>query len=206
MPSPIELVHYQLELECIGVDANQRLYRLECADPDDLPRYYVAKTSAGYAAYIGQGLDESIAAQLQTIAPEKALRDFGAVRRILYPNRGDRYVIWKGSTYQFITPPAPESYPEVVEKNGAFVVIREGVTVASAWSERLSEHAAEIAIEVSPQMRFRSLGKQVALAWGAHQIAQQRVGFFSHHVENKGSAALARSLGMVHVMDVVSYA
>jgi len=201
-----ELIAFQLELECVGLDADQRLYRLECEDPDDLPLFYVAKHADQYITYFGRDVDPAVVEQLRAMPPEKAFHDMGAVQRILYPKRGARPLIWKGITYHFETLPPPESYPDVQQQENAFVVIDKGVAVASAWSERLSAHAAEIAVDTVPQLRYRGLGKQVALAWGAHQIKENRVGFYSHHVDNKASAALAKNLGVVPVMEVVVYA
>ena len=69
--------------------------------------------------------------------------------------------------------------------------------MAWAWSQARSEQSAELAVEVLPEHRRRSYGRQVAAAWAHHVMKQGRIAFFSHVHGNTASRGLAESLGVV---------
>src|SRR5262245_16128472 len=79
----LELIRIHLELECVGIDSEGYLYRISCADPDDLPRFYVVHHHEGYGRYFRDDLPEYIRDQLLALSPETALRDTEAIRVIL---------------------------------------------------------------------------------------------------------------------------
>jgi RimJ/RimL family protein N-acetyltransferase len=80
-----------------------------------------------------------------------------------------------------------------------------GEPVSWAWSSRTNAKAAELAIETKPAFRRRGFARQVAAAWARYQLQQQKIAFYSHLHDNLPSRALAASLGVVHIMDVVGY-
>jgi len=81
----------------------------------------------------------------------------------------------------------------------------DGLVVSEAWSSRRTDVAAELAVETLLEYRQRGYARQVCAAWASHQLTLGRTAFYSHDLENTASAALARSLGVRHFMDNVSY-
>lgn len=49
MPTGLQLVHIQLELECIGFDREGLLVRIPGLNPDDIARVYAYRDERGYA-------------------------------------------------------------------------------------------------------------------------------------------------------------
>ena len=205
MLSPIQLIHIQLELECIGVTPDGFLYRIPGENPDDLHRFFVARHAQGYIVYFGRDLEPSIVRRLQALQPVQPFEDIPAVRRILYGNAESDANPWLGRAYTFETTPSPAEYPDAIAEGDSFVVRVGGQVAARAWSSRSNTRAAELAVETVPEFRRRGYGRQAAAAWAAHQLAVGRVAFYSHHRDNLTSLALARSLGVVQFMDAAGY-
>ena len=86
-----------------------------------------------------------------------------------------------------------------------FAVVRNGETVSRAWSVRLNDQAAEIAVETKEGHRRKGYGKQVVCAWIRHQLTLGKVPFYAHRKYNLQSKALAESLGAFMFADVTSY-
>jgi hypothetical protein len=82
----LELIKIHLELECVGIKKNNQLYQISCADPDDLPRFYIAHHDKGYSRYFCQNLPAPICEQLLALAPETALRNTEMVQNLLAQN------------------------------------------------------------------------------------------------------------------------
>ena len=206
MLSPIQLIHTQLELECIGVTPDGFLYRIPGENPDDLHRFFVARHAQGHTVYFGRDVEPSIVRQLRALPPEKALEDISTVMRTLYGNTESSVNPWLGRAYAFDVALSPEESPDVLAEGGAFVVRVGGQIAARAWSSRSNARAAELAVETLPEFRRRGYARQAAAAWAAHQLAMGRVAFYSHHRDNLASLALAKSLGVVWFMDAAGYA
>ena len=203
--SPLALLHRQLELERKGVDAAGRLYRLPGDNPDDIGRVLAAHLANGdYVAYFRDDLSDTTVAELRMLEPEQVHRDADQVMRILNGASAPESPVFRGRTFFFATITALE-YRDVGQRDGRFVVLVDGAIAAEAWSSLSIEHAAELAVETRPEFRRRGYARQVCAAWASQQLAAGRVAFYSHSVDNTASAALARSLGVKHVMDIVSY-
>jgi predicted GNAT family acetyltransferase len=62
-----------------------------------------------------------------------------------------------------------------------------------------------VAVETRPGYRRRGYGRQVTTAWAAWQVRQDRIAFYSHLHNNGASRALAHSMGVMHILDIVGY-
>jgi len=200
--SPLTLLHQQLALERKGVDGAGRLYRLPGENPDDMAPLLAARLVDGrYVTYFRDDVPETVIAGLRTLTAEQLYHDHTQVLGIL----GASGSAWCGSTYFFSRIPLPEEHPLVVQRDNKFGVEVDGLTAAEAWSSRSTDFAAELAVETLPAFRRRGYGRQVCAAWASDQLAAGRVAFYSHSLENLASAALARSLGVEHIFDIVAY-
>jgi len=91
--------------------------------------------------------------------------------------------------------PKSTEFPDVVERDGRFVIERDGRVAATAWSSQDSARAAEVEVETHIDYRRRGYGRQVVAAW-AHQTRRDgKIAFYSHLVANDASRALAVSVG-----------
>lgn len=202
----LHLLQLQLELECKRVDTEGLLYPVPCDNPDDLSCVFVARHAAGWTIYFRHDLPLSLRQRLKTLPAEQLWADVETVQTLLAAERIEsaRH-IWRGSTYHFAQLPSPAETPDVIAHEGAFVMMQAGEPVAWAWSSRTNARAAELAVETKPAFRRRGFARQVAAAWARSQLQRQKVAFYSHLHDNLPSRALATSLGVVHIMDVVGY-
>ncbi|MFO8033609.1 MAG: GNAT family N-acetyltransferase [Candidatus Bipolaricaulota bacterium] len=204
--SPAELVRAQLELECIGVDAERTLYRIPGENPDDIHRVFLVLHSEGTELFVRHDVDPSVAVQLRRTRAAIWWRDPTGIARLLYGSDGLPVGAWRGSTYCFTTPYPTDAFPSVTATpDGRFVVWLEGIEVSWAWSARANTRCAELATETAEAFRRRGFAIQVCRAWANTQLAQGRIPFYSHRSDNVPSAKLARALGVSHFMDCVSF-
>lgn len=77
--------------------------------------------------------------------------------------------------------------------------------VSWAWSSRSNARAAELAVETEAEHRRKGYARAATAAWAREVLDAGKVAFYSHDVENHASAALAKSLGVLWFMDLVSY-
>jgi GNAT superfamily N-acetyltransferase len=113
--------------------------------------------------------------------------------------------VFAGQAYAFAHVPAPAEYPDAALHEGAYVIRADGAPMSWAWTQEESEDAAELPVETLPGYRRRGYARQVVAAWAAQVLAQGKVAFYSHEIDNATSEALARSLGMMPYALSVSY-
>jgi GNAT superfamily N-acetyltransferase len=199
---PLSLLYEQLALERKGVDSSGRLFRLPGDNPDDMGRVLTVRLADGrYVAYFRDDLPDTLVAALSTFTTEQLYQEQDRVLGILGATRS----VGSFLTYFFSESPRQEDHALVIEREDRFFVEVDGVVTSEAWSSRSTDFAAELAVETRPEFRRRGYGRQVCAAWANRQLRAGRTAFYSHNAENVASAALARSLGVQHVFDIVSY-
>lgn len=159
---------------------------------------------AGYVTHFGHQLPPEIRHQLRALDPERVLHDHARVQRIISAHAVCSHV-FAAKAYYFAHVPTAEEQPDVMFRQGAYVVLVGGEPVSRAWTQDGSDHAAELAVETLPAFQRRGYGRQVVAAWAAHVMAQGKVAFYSHQIGNMASEALARSLGVVQYAISVAY-
>jgi predicted GNAT family acetyltransferase len=93
-----------------------------------------------------------------------------------------------------------------VSQEGNVWVVKVGnQVVCRAMSVRQNEHSAEAYVETLPAYQRRGYGRQATAAWADDILKSGRVPFYSYHLANSASAALARSLSIEWYADVVGY-
>lgn len=203
--NPLDLIHIQLQLECIGVDANNFLFRIPGDHPDDISRFKVTRHATGYTTFFRRDLEPRIVEHLRLLPPQQAFEDIETVKRILYGKTANNASVNAFRSYYFADVPSPTASPDVVRRDDKFIILVEGEPVSWAWSSRSNLRASELAAETKPDFRRRGYARQVVSAWARHQLEQGKVAFYSHRWENIASQALAKSLGVVHFVDGVNY-
>ena len=67
--------------------------------------------------------------------------------------------------------------------------------VSACVSVRENDQCAEAWVATAPAYQQRGYAQRVVAAWARHIIAQGKVPFYSHRIDNRASAALAQRLG-----------
>ncbi len=91
--------------------------------------------------------------------------------------------------------PDVSEFSDVTRRGDRFVIERDGMIAAEAWSAQDDAVAAEVEVETVPAYRQRRFGRQVVAAW-AHSVRRDgKIALYSHLTANDASRALARSIG-----------
>jgi hypothetical protein len=77
-----------------------------------------------------------------------------------------------------------------------FVIEHHSTPISSCMSVRQNDDAAECYTFTEAGFRQLGYGRKVTAAWGRWHLLRGRVPFYSHASDNRGSKALAESLGL----------
>lgn len=158
----------------------------------------------GYVFYYRQQVPSALREQIGALGAQRAFDDDSTVQAILAGYaRCTRWV--EGVGGYFAAMPAPEEYPGVVHDGDSYQIEVDGQAVSRAWTGFESDDAAELVVEALSDYRRQGYARQVAAAWAAGVMQAGRVAFYSYLADNEGSAALARSLGVVEYATRVAY-
>jgi hypothetical protein len=219
----LELIRIHLELECIGIDDNNNLYQISCANPDDLPRFYIAHHDRGYSRYFRYDLPQFICDQLIALAPPTALHDTEAVRIILAQDAPCQEM-HVGKSYVFPASLSPGLYADAVHLNeshralidsfspgmnvtdkAVFAILAEEQVVSTCESSRENERAGEAWVQTLSAFRGRGYAQQVTAAWASHLQQQGKIPFYSHKLTNLASQSVAHKLGLMQYSSDAAY-
>jgi hypothetical protein len=158
----------------------------------------------GYIYYYHQHMLPSVRARIEALGEARAFDDDGAVQSILAGYAS--HTRWtEGIGGYFAAVPTPDEFPGVTVENNSYQIEVGGQVVSRAQTWRESDEAAELVVEALPNFRRQGYARQVAAAWAAGVMQGGRVAFYSYLTGNEGSAALARSLGVVEYATWVAY-
>lgn len=195
---PGRLARWNAELE-YGITSDHTLFPLPGQPLCAVPFLMVSRYEGGYLLLFHEEVPPIVRQRLDELGEETVLEHPEKVLDVLSEMRigGPPLLV---SPYLeggfFPAAPSPLSSPEVEERRGDLVVVREGKVVSRAWTVRENHWCAEGAVETSAELRRRGLGSQVLSAWARHMIASGRAAFYSFKRENEASKALARKLGV----------
>jgi hypothetical protein len=202
--SALDLIHLQLELECIGFNEKGFLTRIAGDNPDDIARIFIAKYAEYYALYFRDDINHDIVKQLRSFSSEQLYINTNTVKSILYQSMVPQ-IPYRFASYVFERCPLPDEFPDVSRQDESFVILYEGKIVSKAWSSRRNAHAAELAVETAPDFRRRGYAYQVCSAWAAYHILHDRVAFYSHLETNDASRGLAQNLALIPFLKGINY-
>ena len=199
--NPRELIRLQITLE-YALDEAGRLVPFPGSSEQGL--YIVYRHAQGYIPFYNHCLPQELCERLAGLDSAQAFETPDAVATLLQsyaPARLEgRFVS------EFIPhPPQLADIPQVIFRDGQFVVLEQGEPVCWAWSERSNEHCAEVAVETHPAHRRKGYARRAVAAWAHQVIGSGRAALYSYKAENAASRALARSLGAAWYADVVCY-
>lgn len=223
----VDLLSRHLELECIGLDRRGRMVPIPGPFPDEISRVYVARDSSGYHRLYRYDLPTAVCATIETLAPEEILADPNVVLPLLAAHAPCEDV-WVGVSYTFPETLKPTDYPDAVTLDHrrsrkareqiqmydpellarpwpVSAVIRDGIIVASCVSARENGRAGEAWVRTHPAYRRRGYARQVTAAWAKRLLSLGKIPFYSHRLDNPGSAGVARSLGLQPFIQDVGY-
>ncbi len=198
----LDLIQLQLELECIGTDSENLLFRVPGDAPHEIGYFLLVCHAGGYATFANRSAAAAIPAHLKALPAERAFHSPEALVRSLFGDLAGLRLCYFSSYYFDRLAPQRE-YPDVVQYGDEFVVLDHGLVVSRAWAARNNALAAEIAVETQPGFRRQGYARQACQAWAAYELSAGKVALYSHNCDNPASRALAASLRLVHFVDGV---
>ena len=221
-----DLITLHFRLECVAVSPAHDLVPIPCPNPDRIPRFYIAQHTddGAVSRFFRHDLPKGVRHGLAALSDREAVRNHDLVRRLLAAHAECDHVHY-GKSYIGRAAFPPTDYPNVVHLDeryrglieqydarinrsrwAVFAVILEGRIVSTCESSREDEAAAESWVRTLPECRGRGFARQVTAAWIAHALAQGKVPFYSHRVDNVASEGVARSLGLAQFITDTAYA
>ncbi|MGA7669341.1 MAG: GNAT family N-acetyltransferase [Nitrolancea sp.] len=199
--NPVGLIRLETELE-YGVELRGDVIPVTETNAADVPRLTVARHDDGYLLLFASTLPPGARAALAAVDERRLFESLSEIDANLLDNvqktvRCSWYVIGRI--------PALSEFPDVVERDGRFVIERDGQIVADAWSAQRGERADEVEVETAEAYRRRGYGRQVVAAWTRHVRSAGKIALYSHLVTNDASRALAASVGAQQYAETVEY-
>jgi GNAT superfamily N-acetyltransferase len=185
------LIRLEAELE-YGVVLRGDIIPVTPENTRDVPLVTVARFADGYELLYRDGLPDAERARFG----ERCAASLFAAS----PDTFDHRIIdcrW----YVITRIPEPTEFPDVTERDGHFVVERNGRVVADAWSSQDAASASEVEVETQPDYQRRGYGRQVVAAWAHRTRRASKTAFYSHLTANDASRALAASVGAMWFAD-----
>jgi len=197
------LVELKMALE-FGVAPAGDVLPLATTKQDDQPLVLVSHLAGACLMYVREDIPRPVRLRLGEAGAATCFTDEERVRAILavaISVTRVRRICW----YTVARRPAPSESPDVVERDGRYVIVVDGREVAWAETDWEDERAAEVSVETLEGYRRRGYARQVTAAWAAAMLDAGKIGFYSHRLTNDASRAVAASLGLVHLSDEVEY-
>jgi GNAT superfamily N-acetyltransferase len=199
----IDLIHHQISLE-YELDLNGLLVPFPGSTEQAL--YIVYRYSQGYVPYFNHRLPTKVRHWLLSIGPKQAFDQPGEVIKLIsefhQPCDGGDEVFQSG---YFSMLPELDELPVFTQERDTWVVKVNGRVVSKTISVRQNTECAEAYVETHPDFRNRGYGRQTVTAWARDILNSGRVPFYSYHLSNLASAALAGRLGVIRFANVVAY-
>ncbi len=189
--SPDRLIRLQAELE-YGVLLRGNDIPITAENAGDVPLVTVVRHALGYVKFLPAGVPSEQRALFDAF-PDPVLYDALASTEP-FNEIGEVRVVsccW----YCVSRIPDAAEFLDVTRRGDRFVIERDGVNAAEAWSAQDDARAAEVEVETASRFRRRGFGRQVVAAW-AHSVRRDgKIALYSHLTSNDASRALARSIG-----------
>jgi len=201
-PYQEDLIRLKIELELEGRVIGETLPQSH--DPvDPEPLLLISRSATGRRLYFRSDVPDDLRQQLHALDDDglndadtirTALADVATVTKITH-------LCW----YVVERTPDTSEFPDVTRQDGRFVVLVDEAVAAQAWADQTNELAEEVAVATVTAHRGRGYGRQVVAAWMHSVQTQGKVGFYSHLAANDASRALARSAGVIWLVDEIEY-
>ena len=217
---PLDCLHLQLRLEGKQVVDQIYLRQVEVVPDEDVPLVLIVRFVDGaqvtyYHEATSAGLRNEWVAHIAHIEFPKIDPLLDALKR-----QNIYFEVGYYKTYLFPSIPADQLDVDCLSQNDprvkafgfdgvaeyVYAVERDGRIVSACVSARENEQCGEAWVYTDPGYRNQGLAQRAVKAWGRSLLARGKVPFYSHKIENRASANLARRLGLQPVFEEIAIA
>ena len=215
---PLDYLHLQLRLEGKEVVDQIYLRQVEVVPDEDVPLMLIARFVDGaqvtyYDEATSAGLRNEWVAHTADLEFPKIDPLLAALKR-----HNIHFEVGYYKTYVFPSVPADQLDVDCLSRNDprvkafgfddfaeyVYAVKQDDRIVSACVSARENEQCGEAWVYTDPEYRNQALAQRVVKAWGRILLAQGKVPFYSHQIENRASANLARKLGLQPVFEEIA--
>ncbi len=197
----LALTRLETELE-YGVSLDGDVIPVTDENVVDVPRLTVARHEGGYLLLFASTLAAETRDALAKLDAKRLFESLDGIDVNLLHNV---HKVVRCCWYAIDRIPDPGEFPDVVEREGQFVIERDGQIAADAWSAQQGTRADEVRVDTAEAYRRRGYARQTVAAWAHHVRSAGKVAFYSHLVTNDASRALAASVGARMYAETVEY-
>jgi predicted GNAT family acetyltransferase len=201
---PVELIMREAELE-YRVPMYGDTIRVTPYNSDNVPRVAVARHAKGFQMLFREGLPHKEKTTFLQYGPERLFSLSDDEISMLSIATGQAYRVVDCGWYCITRIPGRSEFPDVVRRDGRYVVERDGREVAEAWSCETGARAAEVEVNTLEEYRRRGYARQVVAAWAYDTRREGKTAYYSHLTTNMASRALVANLGGVWFADMREY-
>jgi hypothetical protein len=217
---PLDYLFVQMRLEGKGITPPDRLTSLPSAD-EDVPLMLVAQLADGLiSVFFDERLTAEMCQQLRMqsdvlhfplVTPitkilhaSGILTEVGHFRTYVFPAH---VAIPDESVHQYhADDPKIRAFDFAGFATPVFAIEHAGLIVSACVSVRENDQCGEAWVYTTPEYRNQGRAHNVVLAWAQSLINVGKIPFYSHKIDNHGSAGLARRLGLTPIFEEISIA
>jgi GNAT superfamily N-acetyltransferase len=201
---PRELILREAELE-YRVAMHGDTIRVTPDNSDNVPCVAAARHAKGFLLLFREALPVEERARFVQLGAEQLLSLSDGEISMLCVAADRAYRVVDCCWYCITRIPELSEFPDVVQRDGRFVIERDGREVAEAWSCESGSQAAEVEVKTLEEYRRRGYARQVVAAWAYHTRREGKTAYYSHLTSNAASRALVENLGGVWYADMREY-
>ena len=213
---PLDYLHLQMRLEGKQVVTPHWIRQAEAVPGEGMPPMLLAQLADGrQIAYYSEDLSPDLQ---QELAAGKI--DFPYIDPLLQLLKARGMLCEPGHYKTYVFPSMPASDREVVclSKDDAsvkafgfsgfagdvYAIVRSGRVVSACVSARENAQCGEAWVYTDSDHRGQGFAQQVVRAWARSLLEADKVPLYSHKIENRASASLARRLGLQPVFEEIA--
>lgn len=215
---PLDYLYAQMRLEGKGLTPPDRLTHLPTGE-DDVPLVLVAQLmDAATKVFFGEALTAEMREQLILLASALQFPLVTPIRQALHaygiPTHLGHFRTYLFPTHISAIDAPVQAYRADDPKIRAFdfagfgtpiFAIEQAGQIRSACVSVLeNDQCGEAWVYTAPEYRHQGLARNVVTAWAQSLIGGGKIPFYSHKIDNHGSAGLARRLGLVPIFEEIS--
>lgn len=202
--TPKELIRLETEVE-YDIVLRGDIIPVTPENTAKVSRLTIVRHADGYEMLYREGLSDAERVAFDSIGAERLFAlDVDEVTT-LGTSLGTTYPIVDCCWYRIRRVPDPTEYPDVVQRDGRFVILQDDEIAAEAYSCETGGRAEEVEVETRAEFRRRGYARQVVAAWAHTVLTEGKIALYSHLTANDASRALAASVGADYFAETREY-
>lgn len=216
--NPLNYLHLQMQLEGKALVNEFLMRQVEVLTDEEMPLMLIAQlANKEIVAYYDEAMSSDLQKELAANVREIEFPEINSLLTVLKANQIG-YEVGYYKTYVFPSEPARDmdvirlsKHDRKVKAFGfdglaetVYALERDGRLVSACVSARENKQCGEAWVYTDSAYRHQGFARRVVSAWALSLMEDGKVPFYSHKMENRASANLARKLGLQPVFEEIT--